>query len=150
VGNLNNQLSFSPKYIFFYNSIDLIGEEKIKLNSYSIKDYITMNKCENSFINKEQHLKNQNNEIIGKLIILNNGSIQKKVQTIKKGVQRNDINRELYRTIMTTAKNTSKKKIFIKTSHIKEEKPNNKSNMTTKEKEKKSNSIIHKKILENY
>ena len=28
VGNLNNQLSFSPKYIFSYNSIDLIGEEK--------------------------------------------------------------------------------------------------------------------------
>ena len=67
VGNLNNQLSFSPKYIFLYNSIDLIGEEKTKLKSYSIEDYMKMNKCDNSIIDQEQHLKNQNKEIIGKL-----------------------------------------------------------------------------------
>ena len=84
VGNLNNQLSFSPKYIFLYNSIDLIGEEKTKLKSYSIEDYMKMNKCENSIIDKEQHLKNQNKEIIGKLIILNNGSILKKFKLLKK------------------------------------------------------------------
>ena len=67
VGNLNDELLFIPKYIFSYNSIDLMGEEKTKLNSCSIEEYMKKNKCKKLFSESEQQLKNQNNEIIGQL-----------------------------------------------------------------------------------
>lgn len=49
VGNLNDELLFIPKYIFSYNSIDLIGEEKEKLNSSFIEEYMKKNKCKKLF-----------------------------------------------------------------------------------------------------
>ena len=135
IGNLNNQLSFSPKYIFSYNSIDLIGEEKSKINLNSIEDYIKMNKCKHLSSDKEQYLKNQNDETIGKLIILNNdsGSVKDRAKKFeKRNVQKNDMNEEFFRTI----KNTPKKNKIIKKPFMKEEKPNDKSYIITKEKEK--------------
>jgi len=80
VGNLNDELLFIPKYIFSYNSIDLIGEEKEKLNSSFIEEYMKKNKCKKLFSESEQQLKNQNNETIGKLIILSNESIEHKTK----------------------------------------------------------------------
>ena len=74
VGNIHDELLFIPKYIFSYNSIDLIGEEKAKLNSSSLEEYMKKNKCKRLFLESEQQMKNQNNETIGKLIILNNES----------------------------------------------------------------------------
>ena len=135
IGNLNNQLSFSPKYIFSYNSIDLIGEEKSKKNLDFIEDYIKMNKCKHLSSDKEQYLKNQNDETIGKLIILNNdsGSVKDRAKKFeKRNVQKNDMNEEFFRTI----KNTPKKNKIIKKPFMKEEKPNDKSYIITKEKEK--------------
>ena len=72
VGNLNDELLFIPKYIFSYNSIDLIEEEKAKLNLSSLEEYMKKNKCK--IYLSEQQMKNQNNETIGKLIILSDES----------------------------------------------------------------------------
>jgi len=79
VGCLNNELLFIPKYIFSYKSTDLTREEKEKLKLFSKEEYIKKNKCDNIFPNSQQ-LKNQNNEIIGKLIILNNKSNKDRVE----------------------------------------------------------------------
>ena len=70
VGNLNDKLIFIPKYIFFYVNKKLLESEKSFFNSYSFIKYIKLRKCiENIYEN--QILKNENNEKIGELIILN-------------------------------------------------------------------------------
>ena len=96
VGNLNDELLFIPKYIFSYNSIDLIGEEKEKLKSNSLEDYIEINKLNHLLSDREQQLKNQNNEIIGKLIILNNESIKDKTKIFDNIKYKDQKNYETY------------------------------------------------------
>ena len=68
IGNLNEQYLFSPQYIFFYNQLRIMTEEKEKLFCLSIKDYIESRKCiENNY--NIQTLIEENNKAIGKLII---------------------------------------------------------------------------------
>jgi hypothetical protein len=68
IGNLNEQYLFSPQYLFFYNQLRILTEEKEKLFCLSIKDYIESRKCiENNY--NIQTLIEENNKAIGKLII---------------------------------------------------------------------------------
>ena len=70
IGSLNDDNIFTPKYVFEYNSSFAIPKEKKTiLNSKTIKEYIKSKKC--SLYNfKLQKLKNENDEDIGKLIIM--------------------------------------------------------------------------------
>jgi hypothetical protein len=70
IGNLNDDNIFTPKYVFEFNSSNIVTRErKIILNSKTIKEYIKTKKC--SLYNfKLQKLKNEKDEDIGKLIIM--------------------------------------------------------------------------------
>ena len=70
IGNLNDDNIFTPKYVFEYNSSNVVSKErKTILNSKTIKEYIKSKKC--SLYNfKLQKLKNEKDEDIGKLIIM--------------------------------------------------------------------------------
>ena len=72
IGNLDNINIFIPKFVFDYNLSDKIEIEKKKiLDSKSIEEYIKLRKCVvNNY--KLQILKNENDEEIGKLIIVSN------------------------------------------------------------------------------
>ena len=77
IGNLNEQYLFSPQYIFFYNQLRIMTEEKEKLFCLSIKDYIESRKCiENNY--NIQTLIEENNKTIGKLIIFQTNSKKEK------------------------------------------------------------------------
>jgi hypothetical protein len=77
IGNLNEQYLFSPQYLFFYNQLRILTEEKEKLFCLSIKDYIESRKCiENNY--NIQTLLEENNKAIGKLIIFHTNSKKEK------------------------------------------------------------------------
>ena len=70
IGNLNDDNIFIPKYVFEYNSSLVVPKErKAILNSKTIKEYIKSKKC-TLYNFKLQKLKNENDEDIGKLIIM--------------------------------------------------------------------------------
>ena len=70
VGNLNNKLIFIPKYIFFYKNKKILESEKFLFDSYSFAKYIKLRKCKEN-IYENQILRNEEDEQIGELIILN-------------------------------------------------------------------------------
>jgi hypothetical protein len=70
IGNLNNKLIFIPKYIFFYKNKKILESEKLLFDSYSFAKYIKLRKCKEN-IYENQILRNEEDEQIGELIILN-------------------------------------------------------------------------------
>ena len=70
IGYLNEGSLFTPKYVFEYNSSNIVPKErKLILNSKTIKEYIKLRKC-SEFNFKLQKLKDEKDEEIGKLIIM--------------------------------------------------------------------------------
>ena len=85
IGNLSDDNIFTPKYVFEYNSSNVVPKErKTILNLKTIKEYIKSKKC--SLYNfKLQNLKNEKDEDIGKLLIMKtqNHTIKKKSKPSK-------------------------------------------------------------------
>jgi len=72
ISNVNFNL-FIPKLVFIFNSKELFQNEKNKiLNSNSIIEYIKLMKCNENENDNLQSLRNEKEEEIGKLIIINN------------------------------------------------------------------------------
>ena len=85
IGNLNEENLFTPKYIFEYNSSNIVPKERNTiLNSKTIKEYIKLRKC-SEYNFKLQKLKDEKDEEIGKLIIMksSNQSINKNKKAYK-------------------------------------------------------------------
>ena len=80
IGNLNYENIFIKKYIFIYNSIDILKSEKVYWFSNFVNEYIKKKKYFKSY----NELKNEENEIIGKLIILSDNNRKIKSYSEKK------------------------------------------------------------------
>ena len=78
IGNLNENNLFTPKYVFEYNSSNIVQKErKIIFNSKAIKEYIKSRKC-SEYNYKLQNLKDEKDEEIGRLIVMNSSQKMKK------------------------------------------------------------------------
>jgi len=76
-GNINEELIFNSKYIFSYDSKDILEKEKDEIYSTSIKKYIQQRKC-NLNDSNIQKLKENNSKELGDFIILNNNNSKTK------------------------------------------------------------------------
>ena len=75
LGNINDELLFISKYIFSYNSKDILEKEKDVIYSTSIKEYIQQKYC-NLNDSNTQKLKNSKSKELGVFIILNNNYVE--------------------------------------------------------------------------
>ena len=106
VGIFNKDDSFIPKYVFIYNSDKLVEEEKDKMISSNINDYLKQRNCDAH--SKSQKLVDEKGEIIGLLFILNqipkksNSKLPEEIE--KKQLQINSIKNDNQRS-NTTNKN---------------------------------------------
>ena len=148
---INNYEDYIKKSKF-----NIIGEEKEKLKSKSLKDYIEINNCDDSLSDGNQPLKNQNDKTIGNLIIINNETRSNR----NKKVYENNANR--------IPKNNQNSKYAINSARISPNKSkclntnySSSKNKDKKEEEKENTKIIklekeinelkkdlHKKIVE--
>ena len=76
VGIYRNSPLLKPKYVFTYNSIDLVIIEKEKMISTDINEYLKQRNCSSQ--SEYQILKNEKGEEIGSLINVNHPDIKKR------------------------------------------------------------------------
>lgn len=107
IGNLNEEAIFIKKYIIIYNSVETFKSEKNSLISImGVKKYLELRQCsEKEKYNKIQIMK-LGNENIGKLIVLKDVFVKKKLSNIKKE------NTDKVRNIITDNTSSFTKNIF--------------------------------------
>ena len=82
-GNINDELLFIAKYIFSYDSKEILDEEKDSIYSTSITEYINQRNC-NQDDSNFQKLRDSKSRKIGEFIILNNDAKSKDNNYVEK------------------------------------------------------------------
>ena len=95
ISNLNFNL-FNPKFVFIFNSKELVQNEKNKiLNSNSIIEYIKFMNCNENEKDNLQSLRNEKGEEIGKLIIINKEPKNQQKSTNNNQIKTNSVPKDI-------------------------------------------------------
>ena len=113
-GNINNELLFFAKYIFSYNSKEILEKEKDVIYSTSIMEYIQRRNCKLNHPNTQKLINSKSKEL-GEFIILNyndsktknNNNVEKNDSTIVRkeiNIKINENNNKYSNKILVTKK----------------------------------------------
>ena len=117
-GNINDELLFIAKYIFSYDSKDILEKEKDEIYSNTIIEYIQKRDCNQNDPNI-QKLKTNKNKKIGDFIILNKDS--KAINSNSNEISDNPLLKKITNIKRFTKKEIYHSKYFNKNNYSKEE-----------------------------